>query len=475
VNVQTLRLATSTADKMADKMAAKRALKGVLAVPGDKSISHRALIFSALSKGRSEVHQLSPAEDCQSSLQCLSKLGLKFRKIEKPAKITEVPGSHGSDDNDSASWEIISPGLDALKEPQETLYAGNSGTTIRLMAGLVAGRSFACQFDGDASLRSRPMARVLDHLQSMGAKISFPENAGRAPFTIEGNKLIGRHFELKVASAQVETALLLAGLQADGKTSVKLPTLARDHTVRMFTHMGVPFNKEPDGSISVEKLKQPVKEFAIHVPGDISSAAFFMVGAACLPGSDILLKNVGVSPGRTLVIEILRRMGSDITLINERIVCGEEIADIKVVGSKRLKGTTVSADEVAQGVDEIPILALAGSLCDGTFTVQGASELRHKESDRLALITKNFAAAGCSIEEFEDGFTITGKETIAGGSPWATLLDHRLAMTGQVASLVFENALMLEETASAAISYPTFSEDLALLVSNGLISSSSYE
>lgn len=432
-------------------MATKKALKGTLTVPGDKSISHRALIFSALTKGKSEVHQLSPAEDCQSSLQCLHKLGLKFKKIGAES---------------SKSWELESPGLDGLKEPSETLFAGNSGTTIRLMSGLLAGRNFRSRFDGDQSLRSRPMARVLDHLKSMGASVTFEENEGRAPFTITGGHLKGTRFDLKVASAQVETALLLAGLQADGKTTVKLPTLARDHTVRMFRHMGVPFLRESDGSVSVEALNGPVSSFSVQVPGDISSAAFFMVGAACLPGSDILLKNVGVSPGRTLVIEILRRMGADIKLVDQRIECGEDVADVKVIGGERLKGTTIVADEVAQGVDEIPILALAGALCDGIFVVQGASELRHKESDRLALISKNFRAAGCSIEDAEDGFTIQGKASLPGGSPWATQLDHRFAMAGQIASLVFDSPLQLEETASAAISYPNFTDDLNSLVTS---------
>jgi 3-phosphoshikimate 1-carboxyvinyltransferase len=426
-------------------MATKKALKGILAVPGDKSISHRALIFSALTKGKSEVHQLSPAEDCQSSLQCLLKLGLKFNQT----------GNH-----DGKSWELESPGLEGLKEPSETLFAGNSGTTIRLMSGLLAGRNFSTHLDGDDSLRSRPMARVLDHLKSMGASVDFEASEGRAPFTIKGGKLKGMRFDLTVASAQVETALLLAGLQAEGRTTVKLPTLARDHTVRMFGHMGVPFVKEADGSVSVERLEKPASNFSVQVPGDISSAAFFMVGAACLPGSDILLKNVGVSPGRTLVIEILRRMGADIKLLNERIECGEDVADIQVVGGARLKGTTVVADEVAQGVDEIPILALAGALCDGTFVVQGASELRHKESDRLAIISTNFRAAGCAIEDAEDGFWIQGKSSLSGGSFWATHLDHRFAMAGQIASLVCNSPLDLEETASAAISYPNFTEDL---------------
>lgn len=434
-------------------MAVKGKLEGSLAVPGDKSISHRALIFSALTRGVNKIHHLSPAEDCQSSMQCLNQLGLQFERIE-----------NGAAAKISSSWLVTSPGLEELKPPTDTLYAGNSGTTIRLLSGLLAGRSFDSRFDGDASLRSRPMARVLDHLKSMGAAVSFEQQDGRAPFTIQGQKLSGRHFELKVASAQVETALLLAGLQAEGKTSIKLPTLARDHTVRMFRFIGVPFSREKDGGTSVEALQQPVQPFEIQVPGDISSAAFFMVGAACLLGSNLLLEKVGISPGRTLVIDVLRRMGGNISLLNEREVCGEQIADIRIIGDKRLTGTVIESEEIAQGVDEIPILALAGAVCDGTLTVRGASELRHKESDRLALITQNFSAAGCQIEEFEDGFSIVGKLNIAGGSSWRTQLDHRLAMTGQVASLVFEKPLQLEETESAVISYPTFADALSLLI-----------
>jgi 3-phosphoshikimate 1-carboxyvinyltransferase len=433
-------------------MAVKTKLSGVLAVPGDKSISHRALIFSALSRGTNKIYQLSPAEDCMSSMRCLTSLGLHFSRIE-----TEKT-SRG------LSWQVVSPGLDGLKSPAETLDAGNSGTTIRLLSGLLAGRGFESRLDGDESLRSRPMARVLDHLKAMGAEISFEGTDGRAPFIVKGKRLTGKHFDLKVASAQVETALLLAGLQAEGQTSVKLPTLARDHTLRMFKHIGVPFEKSVDGTTTVETLRKPVGEFEIHVPGDISSAAFFMVAAACLDGSDITLESVGVSPGRTLVIDVLKRMGSNLTVMNEREVCGEKIADIRIIGENRLKGTTISGEEIAQGVDEIPILALAGAVCDGQFTVKGASELRHKESDRLALITKNFFSAGCAIEEFEDGFTITGKQTVAGGSYWATALDHRLAMAGQVASLVFDKPLELEETASAGISYPHFTADLHSLL-----------
>jgi len=436
-------------------MAAKIRLKGVLTVPGDKSISHRALIFSALTKGTNKIHQLSPAEDCQSSIQCLSKLGLQFARI-----------ANGQGSSESTSWQVLSPGLDGLKAPENTLYAGNSGTTIRLLSGLLAGQEFESRLDGDNSLRSRPMARVLDHLKSMGASVTFQALDGRAPFTITGKKLRGRHFDLSVASAQVETALLLAGLQAEGETSVKLPSLARDHTVRMFKYLGVPFSKKADGSNSVTKLAKPISEFEITVPSDISSAAFFMVGAACLPGSEILLRNVCVSPGRALVIEVLKQMGANISLLNEREASGEAIADIKVVGSERLGGTTITPEQVAQGVDEIPILALAGACCSGILTVKGASELRHKESDRLALITKNFQAAGCTVEEFEDGFSIHGSRSIEGGSRWLTQLDHRLAMTGQVASLVFNNALEIEETASAAVSYPGFTDDLLALASD---------
>lgn len=426
----------------------KRNFTGKIAVPGDKSITHRALIFSALTRGMSTITGPSPAEDCRSTAACLSLIGLEVKREQS---------------GDSIVLNVKSDGLGALRQASQVLDAGNSGTTIRLMAGLVAGRNFSTSFDGDGSLRKRPMRRVLDHLKTMGATVSYEQADGCAPFTVTGAELIGCQFSLEVASAQVQTAILLAGLQAQGHTSVRLPAAVRDHTERMFRHIGVPFDRPDDLTISVARLAEPLPPAAFDVPADISSAAFFMVGAACMPGSDLLLSGVGLNPGRTLILDVLKRMGANITASNERICCGEPVADIRVRYSQRLCGTQVTAGDIARGIDEIPILALAGAFCEGSLIVTGAAELRHKESDRLSAIVENLNAAGAEIEEYEDGFRVIGAKEIQGGSAWHTYLDHRLAMTGLIASVLCREPVSIEETASSRISYPAFEADLARL------------
>ncbi|HEY9715348.1 MAG TPA: 3-phosphoshikimate 1-carboxyvinyltransferase [Chroococcales cyanobacterium] len=440
-------------------------LKGRLKVPGDKSISHRALMFSALTRGTSKISGLSPAEDCQSTARCLRTLGLK---------ITADPGADG----DSAGRYIVeSPGLAALVAPDTVLDAGNSGTTMRIMSGLVAGRPFKSRLDGDASLRRRPMSRVLDLLEQMGAEVIYEEVAGErpakkglAPFAIKGARLTGKRFSLPVASAQVETALMLAGLQADGETVISVPSVLRDHTQRMFRFIGVPFDdlsaELGEGSVRVKRLAEPLPPYVAAVPADISSAAFFMVGAACLPGSELVLTDLGMNVGRRLVLDVLLRMGADIQLLNEREEAGEPIADLRVKYSGRLRGTVISGEEIAAGIDEIPILALAGALCQGELTVRGAEELRHKESDRLAAITRNLRAAGATLSDTTDGFTIEGQATLPGNSQWETFEDHRLAMTGLVASVVARQPLKLTEVDSVKISYPGFQADLSRLIDN---------
>ncbi len=424
-------------------------LHGSLAVPGDKSISHRALMFSGLCKGEISITGLSPAEDCLSTAKCMRSLGLKIEQVDGKADHVLVSA----------------PGLEALTAPEDLLDAGNSGTTIRILSGLVAGRHFTSRFDGDNSLRRRPMSRVLDLLAEMGATIEY-EKKGYAPFAIHGQKLKGKDFNLPVASAQVQTALLLAGLQAEGSTVVSLPQIARDHTLRMFRHMGIPF-QEDGNTVTVSTLKGNAGGFKVEVPADISSAAFFLVGAACLKNSVIVMKNCGMNPGRTLIVDVLKRMGAELELQNERVVSGEPVADIQIRCNGRLQGATISGDEVASGVDEIPILALAGALCDGRFVVEGASELRHKESDRLAAITTNLRNAGADISDREDGFEIQGRPTLAGNSAWSTHNDHRLAMTGLIANIICQQPLNIEETESIKISYPAFEADLKTLLSNG--------
>lgn len=431
-------------------MASNTPLTGTIAVPGDKSVSHRALIFSALANGTCEIVGLSPAEDCASTARCLSAMGVT---VNSKGKQTHVS----------------SKGLGSLTPPEIVLDAGNSGTTMRILSGLVAGRHFKSSFDGDHSLRKRTMTRVLAPLSEMGAEVVYEgDKGGFAPFTIFGGKLTGKEFALPVASAQVQTALLLAGLQATGKTTVLTPQLVRDHTSRMFSFIGVncEIKNASDGSqeISVSRLEHPIAPFTLTVPADISSAAFFMVAAACLAGSDITLSNVSMNPGRTLVIDVLRNMGADISLIKQRVLCGEPVADVRVKYSGRLKGTSITSNEIPSGIDEIPILAIAGAFCDGEFKVSGAEELRHKESDRLSGICRNLAFAGVEVSEQPDGFTISGSKLPMGGSPWESCHDHRLAMSGLIASAVFKNPVDIDSIDSVKISYPGFEQDLNALL-----------
>ena len=417
-------------------------LNGSLKVPGDKSITHRALIFASLVKGHVEIENLSTAQDCADTALCMQKLGLEIER--KP--------------DEKGSVTVKSPGLSGLSQPKDLLYVGNSGTTIRLLSGLLSSLPISCCLDGDESIRKRPMARVIEPLSAMGAQIEAREGKF-APMSIRGGGLAGRRFDLSVASAQVETCLLLAGLSADGRTTVATPHLVRDHTRRMFGHMAVPYF-EDDGAISVERLSEALPSCRISVPADISSAAFFLVCAALLKGSDLSLLSVGTNPGRTLVLDALSGMGADIERLNERLVDGEPVADIRIRGGGRLTGITLGAADLPSGIDEIPILSLAGSLCEGEMVVEGASELRHKESDRLALLVSNLSANGADIEERQDGFVISGRKTVKGGELWETRGDHRMAMSGAIASLLFEQPVRIDDQACIAVSYPEFFQDL---------------
>lgn len=440
----------------------QKPLKGTVSVPGDKSISHRALIFSTLLEGICEVKNCSQAVDCESTAECLSALGVRIDRERERGAVTKNVTVHGQ-------------GLASLKRPSTTLFAGNSGTTIRLLSGLLAGQPFDSVLDGDKSIRKRPMQRVTKPLAEMGASIEFLSTGnghdsgeklpvtGYAPYSIRGGNLTGRSFDLAVASAQVETAILLAGLQADGATTVNLPAPVRDHTRRMFQYLSVPLVHADERTLSVKRLTTPPKAKRIDVPADMSSAAFFMVAACLVEGSDLLLKDVGMNPGRLLALEVLKSMGAAISIENPRSFGLEPVADIRVKHEGRLKGASIGGAEIARGIDEIPILALAGALCQGEFTVSGAEELRHKESDRLEMITDNLKAAGADLEARQDGFVIRGQASLAGGSQWKTHEDHRLAMTGLIANLICQEKLDIEETDSIKISYPTFAMDLAYL------------
>jgi 3-phosphoshikimate 1-carboxyvinyltransferase len=429
-----------------------KSLKGTLQVPGDKSISHRALIFAALSRGVCKVYGLSPAFDCVSSLDCLKQVGVNFER-------------RTASDNGRREGALLikSPGLEGLTAPDSMLFAGNSGTTIRLLSGLLAGRPFRSELDGDDSLRRRPMSRVLKPLSSMGAKFTYLQNENYPPFAIEGGNLQGTTFNLEQASAQVQTALLLAGLQAEGRTVVNVPKPVRDHTSRMFKYIGVPFEAEGDTMVSVSRLEKPVEPFTLDVPADISSAAFFMVAAACLPGSEILFTNLALNPGRDLVLQVLKEMGANIEIVDTRELCGEPIADILVTGGKLNGSALIEADRLASGIDEIPVLALAAALGQGVLEVRDAAELRVKESDRLSAIVNNLRAAGADLEESSDGFVVRGKGRLPGGSEWQALDDHRMAMTGLIANLASDHSISVDNDLCVSVSYPDFVHDLKRL------------
>ena len=428
-------------------MGVKR-LSGILKVPGDKSISHRALVFSVLSRGKCRVSGLSPARDCLNTADCLQKLGLAFER------------------SSADCLEIVSPGVFALSAPSTTLDAGNSGTTMRLLAGVLSGQPFEAVLDGDASLRTRPMARLLTPLSEMGSEIAYLRQQNFAPFKIKGARLTGKEFHLQVPSAQVQTALLLAGLQAQGETLVHLPAAVRDHTMSMFSLMGVPFSYVDTNrnSVSLLALDEPVAPFVVSVPGDLSSAAFFMVAAACLPGSDITLVDVGLNPGRDLVIEVLKEMGADVEVTLTGLACGESVGSIRVKGQARLRGAVIAADRLARGVDEIPALALAGALCDGVFKVEDGAELRVKETDRIDAIVSNLKAAGAQVQELADGFAIDGQSTLPGGSLWTSRADHRMAMSGQIASLIAQRPMQVDNLNCVSVSYPAFGDELQRLL-----------
>lgn len=436
-------------------------LKGSLQVPGDKSITHRALIFSAFVKGRVEIENGSSGQDCASTAACMEALGLEIKR----------QGNSGA--SGGLTCQVESEGVEALRAPRETLDVGNSGTTIRILSGLLAGRPFPSRLEGDESIARRPMRRVINPLEKMGADINS-RDGGFAPLEINsgggGNCLKGTSFHLQVASAQVQTCILLAGLQAQSVTEVITPQVVRDHTRRMFDHMGIPFRSESENHIAVERLKQPVEPCKISVPADISSAAFFMVAAALAEGSEVLLKNVGLNPGRDLVFNVLKQMGARISVESRALVCGEPVADILVKGGAKLNSIDLGARELPSGIDEVPILSLCGCLAskDSEMVITDAEELRHKESDRLGTLVANLRRNGVEIEEREDGFRILGKGAsgIKGGELWETKGDHRMAMTGAIASHLFQSPVELDDQDCVDISYPEFFNDLGSLISS---------
>ena len=426
------------------RIAPARRLRGRFRLPGDKSLSHRLAILAALAEGTSHFADFSTAHDCRSTLSCLEALG--------------VPVNH---DPSGRVLSIAGAGPGALRAAPHPLDAGNSGSTLRMLAGVLAGRPFASVLDGDASLRSRPVERVAVPLRAMGARVAT--TGGRPPITIDGGTLAGIDFTLEVASAQVKTAILLAGLQASGRTSVTEPARSRDHTERLLPCFGVPV-RTAGLTVSVDGGARP-KAFDMVVPGDPSSAAFLVVAALIVPDASVRIDGVLLNPSRIAFLDVLRRMGGSIGIGIERGQ-PEPVGSIEAESS-RLRGTDVAEGEVASLIDELPILAVAGAAAEGTFRVSGAQELRIKESDRIAAIAEGLRDMGALVEERPDGLVIQGGRPLR-GAPVRSRGDHRIAMSLAVAALAAATGeTQIEGADCAAVSFPEFFSVLDLAVGAG--------
>lgn len=419
------------------------ALQGTIQIPGDKSISHRALMLGAIAEGTTTIQGLLLGEDPRSTAACFAAMGAKISPLN------------------SESVTVEGIGLGQLQEPQGVLDAGNSGTTLRLMLGLLAAhpeRLFCVT--GDASLRSRPMSRVIKPLTEMGAHIWGRQGNTLAPLAVQGQVLKGFTYHSPIASAQVKSCLLLAGLLAQGETTVIEPALSRDHSERMLTAFGAQIEADPEAKrVTVTGQAGLLQGQTVVVPGDISSAAFWLVAAAITPGSDLRIKNVGMNPTRTGVLEALEQMGADIEREHERVVTGEPVADLRV-RSGPLKGCTIAGEVIPRLIDEVPILAVAAAFAQGTTIIKDAAELRVKESDRLAVMASELNRLGAHVTEHPDGLEITGGYPLK-GTAVDSYTDHRIAMSLAIAALNAQGPTTIHRAEAAAISYPTFVETLS--------------
>jgi 3-phosphoshikimate 1-carboxyvinyltransferase len=417
-------------------------LQGTIHVPGDKSVSHRTALLGALASGPMRVRRFLTAEDCRATLDCLRALGVEWRLEE------EAPGV--------GTLELAGVGLGGLSEPSDVLDVRNSGTALRLLAGVLAGQPFTSVVTGDDSLRSRPVGRVVEPLRLMGATLLARDSDRLAPLTVRGGSLRGIQYRLPVASAQVKSAVLLAGLFAEGETVVEEPVATRDHTERLLRAMGADIRREGPGV----RLEPPSSLSAVEmeVPGDLSAAAFWLVAAAVHPDAEVILPGVGVNPTRTGLLDVLSMMGAALDVGEQRIVGEEPVADI-VVRSSRLQGVEVEGELIPRLIDEAPALAVAAAFAEGRTVVRDAAELRVKESDRIATLTAQLRRLGVAIEERPDGFVIEGGRAmrgarVSGGG------DHRLTMALAVAGLLAEGETTVEDGDAVVVSYPGFWRDL---------------
>ena len=421
-------------------------LQGRVKVPGDKSISHRSLLFGAIAQGTTTIDGLLPAEDPLSTAACLRAMGVSISPIADGGIVT-----------------VEGVGLDGLQEPAEVLDCGNSGTTMRLMLGLLAGRDGRhFVLDGDASLRRRPMRRVGQPLASMGADVRGRDGGNLAPLAVQGRQLKGTVIGTPVASAQVKSALLLAALTAESPTTVIEPAQSRDHSERMLKAFGADLSVggEMGRHISV-RPGATLQGQNVVVPGDISSAAFWLVAGALIPGADLTIENVGLNPTRTGILKVLEQMGALIEVLNPRDVAGEPVGDLRVTHGP-LKPFNFGGEIMPSLVDEVPILSVAACFCEGESRISGASELRVKETDRLAVMARQLKAMGADIDEHEDGMTIRGGRPLK-GAVLDSETDHRVAMSLGVAAMLADGNSSLARSEAAAVSYPSFWDELERL------------
>lgn len=416
-------------------------LRGKLAVPGDKSISHRAIMLASIAEGKSSVTGFLDGDDCLRTIEIFKQLGVSIERTG-----TEVA--------------IDSPGIKNWATPKNVLYAGNSGTTARLMLGILAGSKITSTMTGDASLSSRPMDRVTLPLRSMAAVITSEGEADLLPLRITGAPLTAIDYDNPVASAQVKSAILFAGLQTVGTTSVREKTVSRDHTEQMLKHFGADVHVE-DGKASITG-GVTLRGTDVHVPGDISSAAFFMVAAGMIEGSTITFTNVGLNPTRTGILDVLRSMGVSIKVIDELADNGEQSGTV-IVSHSQIKPTEIGGALIPRLIDELPIIALLATQANGTTIIKDAAELRVKETDRIAAVTNELSKIGANIEATADGMIIHGPTKLTGGT-MDSYGDHRLGMMAAIVSLIASGPVSIEDPACIDISYPTFFEDLEKLV-----------
>ncbi len=418
------------------RLAMPRRLRGTIEVPGDKSISHRSVLFNAVAEGNAVITNFLTGADCLSTIACMRAMGVE---VEQDGTTVRVHGR----------------GLRGLQEPREVLDCGNSGTTLRLLTGLLAGQDFFTILTGDDSLRSRPMGRVVEPLRALGARIDGRQAGARAPLAIRGTRLRSGEYELPVASAQVKSALLLAGLTGEGQLRLTGKIASRDHTERMLAAMGIDIRVNRT-QIILDPPAHPVFPYplSLRVPGDPSSAAFWWVAGSIHPDAEITTAGVCLNPTRTGALDVLRAMGANLTVTNERMEGQEPVGDV-TVRSAALGGTTIEGDIIPRLIDEIPVLAVAAAYANGVTTVRDASELRSKESDRITTVVTELRKLGAELEPTTDGMVIAGGGELHGAGV-ESYGDHRLAMAMAIASLGAEGETVIADAGSVAVSYPDF-------------------